>query len=123
MAPFTTERKLKLGIVGIGVGASEILPQMEQVPEFELVAAADINPRVRETLYRPYGARAYDSVEKFCADPGIEAVWVSTSNRFHVAHTIPWGMATLEVCLALMQSAKERKEILLSHQVPAPEQD
>lgn len=123
MAPFTTGRKLKLGIVGIGVGASEILPQMEQVPEFGLVAAADINPRVRETFYRRYGARAYDSVEKLCADPGIEAVWVSTPNRYHVAHTIPWGMATLEVCLALMQSAKERKEILLSHQVPAPEQD
>ena len=26
-----------------------------------------------------------------------------------IRHTGPWGMATLEVCLALMQSAKERK--------------
>jgi hypothetical protein len=32
-------------------------------------------------------------------------------------------MATLEVCLAIMQSARERREILLSHQVPAPEED
>jgi hypothetical protein len=30
-------------------------------------------------------------------------------------------MATLEVCLAIMQSAAERREIRLSHQVPAPE--
>jgi hypothetical protein len=30
-------------------------------------------------------------------------------------------MATLEVCLAIMQSAKERREIMLSHQVPAPQ--
>jgi hypothetical protein len=27
-------------------------------------------------------------------------------------------MATLEVCLAIMQSARERREILLSHQSP-----
>jgi hypothetical protein len=32
-------------------------------------------------------------------------------------------MATLEVCLALMQSAKERKEIFLKHQIPAREED
>ena len=40
-----------------------------------------------------------------------------------VRHTGSWGMATLEVCLAIMQSAKERREIMLSHQVPAPEAD
>ena len=28
-----------------------------------------------------------------------------------------WGMATLEVGLAIMQSAKERREIQLTHQV------
>jgi predicted dehydrogenase len=81
-------RKLKLGIVGIGVGASEILPAMEQIPEFELVAAADVNPRVLETFRQRYGAKTYDSVEKMCADPDVEAVWVSTPNRFHAPHTI-----------------------------------
>jgi len=30
-------------------------------------------------------------------------------------------MATLEVCLAIMESARERKEILLTHQVPVRE--
>ena len=76
-------RKLKLGIVGIGVGASEILPAMEQIPEFELAAAADVNPRVLETFRERYGAKTYDSVEKLCADPNVEAVWISTPNRFH----------------------------------------
>src|SRR5947208_3241542 len=83
-----SERKLKLGIVGIGVGASEILPQMERIPEFELVAAADINPRVLETFRQRYGAKTYDSIEKLCADPEVEVVWVSTPNRFHAPHTI-----------------------------------
>jgi phthalate 4,5-cis-dihydrodiol dehydrogenase len=32
-----------------------------------------------------------------------------------------WGAATLEVCLAMLESAKQRQEIFLSHQVPSPE--
>ena len=36
-------------------------------------------------------------------------------------HDGRWGMATLEVCLAMMESARERKEIMLEHQVPVPE--
>ena len=36
-------------------------------------------------------------------------------------HDGAWGEATLEVALAIMQSAKERKEIYMSHQVPSPE--
>ncbi|MGZ8483868.1 MAG: Gfo/Idh/MocA family protein, partial [Candidatus Binatia bacterium] len=88
MANESPLRRLKLGIVGIGVGASEILPAMEQIPEFELAAAADVNPRVLETFRERYGAKTYDSVEKLCADPNVEAVWISTPNRFHAAHTI-----------------------------------
>ena len=88
MPETSSGRTLKLGIVGIGVGASEILPAMEQMPELELVAAADVNPRVLETFRQRYGAKTYDSVDKLCADPDVEAVWVSTPNRFHAAHTI-----------------------------------
>jgi phthalate 4,5-cis-dihydrodiol dehydrogenase len=38
----------------------------------------------------------------------------------HIFHDGRWGMATLEVSLAIQQSARERKEIMLSHQVPVP---
>lgn len=82
------ERKLKLGIVGIGVGAAEILPAMESMPQIELVAGADINRRVLETFQARYGVRVYDSVEKLCRDPEVEAVWISTPNKYHGPHTI-----------------------------------
>src|SRR5438309_6673705 len=81
-------RRLKLGIVGIGVGASEILPQMEAMPEIQLVAAADINLRILDTFKHRYGAKTYDTIEKLCADPNVEAVWISTPNKFHAPHTI-----------------------------------
>ena len=34
-----------------------------------------------------------------------------------ISHDGRWGMATLEVCLAMLQSAREGREIALSHQV------
>ncbi len=37
-----------------------------------------------------------------------------------VAHDGHWGKATLEVCLAILQSSQERRELQLSHQVPSP---
>jgi hypothetical protein len=33
-----------------------------------------------------------------------------------ISHDGRWGMATLEVCLAILQSGRERREIMLSHQ-------
>ena len=38
-----------------------------------------------------------------------------------ITHDGRWGMATLEVCVAIMQSAKERREIFLTHQCPTPD--
>ena len=38
-----------------------------------------------------------------------------------IFHDGRWGMATLEVQLGLMRSARERREVLLSHQVPVPQ--
>ena len=81
-------RQLNIGVVGIGVGASEILPAMESMPQLKLVAGADVNRRVLETFQARYGARIYDSIEKLCADPDVEAVWISTPNKFHGPHTI-----------------------------------
>jgi len=34
-----------------------------------------------------------------------------------VFHSARWGKATLAVCLAIQQSARERREILVEHQV------
>ena len=83
-----SQRKLKIGVVGIGVGASEILPAMEKMPQLELMAGADVNNRVLETFQKRYDAKVYNSIEKLCEDPDVEAVWISTPNKFHGPHTI-----------------------------------
>ena len=82
-------RLLKMGMIGIGVGGTEILPAMETMPEIDLYAGADLNPLTRERFKERYPeAEVYDGIESLCADPDVEAIWVSTPNRFHAPHTI-----------------------------------
>ena len=35
-----------------------------------------------------------------------------------VSHSGEWGAATLQTCLAIMESAREHKEVFPHHQVP-----
>jgi len=48
----------------------------------------------------------------------IDELYDAVVNDRPVYHDGHWGKATLEVCLAILQSARERREIFLSHQVP-----
>jgi phthalate 4,5-cis-dihydrodiol dehydrogenase len=48
----------------------------------------------------------------------LEELYDSVIGGQPLWHDGRWGMATLEVCLAIIQSAKERKEIMLTRQVP-----
>jgi phthalate 4,5-cis-dihydrodiol dehydrogenase len=76
-------------MIGIGVGGAEILPAMEAMDSIDVAAGADVVP---ETLVRfkerfP-SAKTYASAEALCGDPDVDAVWVSSPNRFHAEHTI-----------------------------------
>jgi len=80
---------LKMGIIGMGVGAAEILPAMDSMPEIELVACADVNAEVRDRFKQRYPASTtYASAEELCKDANVQAVWVSSPNRFHCEHTV-----------------------------------
>ena len=83
-----SKKTLGVAMVGIGVGGAEMLPAFEQMPEIDLVAGADINPTTRERFAARYEAKTYDSIEALCEDPDVDAVWISTPNKFHAPHTI-----------------------------------
>jgi phthalate 4,5-cis-dihydrodiol dehydrogenase len=51
----------------------------------------------------------------------IEELYNAVIHHRPVFHDGRWGAATLEVCLAILESAEKRREIFLSHQVPSPE--
>jgi len=51
----------------------------------------------------------------------VEELYNAVVHNRPVFHDGRWGAATLEVCLAMLESAEKRTEIFLSHQVPSPE--
>ena len=76
-------------MIGIGVGGAEILPAMEAMDTVEVVAGADIVPTTLERFSERFpGAKTYASAEGLCNDPNVDAVWVSSPNRFHAEHTM-----------------------------------
>ena len=82
-------KTLRMGIIGIGVGATQIMPNIDAMDNMEIVAGADLNPRVREVFGSRYpDAKVYDSAEGLCADPDVDAVWVATPNNFHSPHVV-----------------------------------
>src|SRR5439155_15442932 len=49
---------------------------------------ADLRPQAREAWTSRYGGRTYDNPEALCADPEVEAVWISTPNQLHAQNAI-----------------------------------
>ena len=80
--------KLRVGVLGLGPGADEILPTMESMPNIDLVAAADQNPTARSAFQERYQARVHDTVAKLCEDPDVDVVFVATPNAYHCEHSI-----------------------------------
>src|SRR5262249_22865160 len=84
----TPERSLNVGVVGLGMAASMVMPAVVAMPQVNLVAGADINPRALQAFREKYDARTYASIEALCDDPDIDAVWIATPNTFHCPHVI-----------------------------------
>lgn len=79
---------LRVGLLGVGRGASQLLPALTSSPYGRLVAAADANAAVRERIARDYQIPTYASADELCNNDSVEAVWVATPNQFHAEHAI-----------------------------------
>jgi phthalate 4,5-cis-dihydrodiol dehydrogenase len=79
---------LRVGVAGLGFGATEFLPSLEQMPQIRIVAGADVRPQALQAFTRRYGGKVYDKVEDLCTDPDVEAIWIATPNQFHAQHAL-----------------------------------
>jgi phthalate 4,5-cis-dihydrodiol dehydrogenase len=82
------ERRLRVGVAGLGKAFGLMLPTLERDPRVELVAAADPRPEATRRFAAEFGARAYDSVEALCADRDVELVYVATPHQHHAEHAV-----------------------------------
>ena len=81
-----TERRLRVGVAGLGRAFGVMLPTLAGDPRIELVAAADPRADATQRFAAEFGGRAHDSVEALCADPRVEVVYVATPHQHHAEH-------------------------------------
>ena len=81
-----TDRRLRLGVAGLGKAFMLMLPGLIRHPNIQLVAAADPREAARARFAADFQANTYESVEGLCADPHLEAVYIATPHQFHAEH-------------------------------------
>ena len=119
---------LRLGIAGLGVASTQILPPIAKLPFIKITAAADTRADALGKFRAQYNAEGYTSVEELCASPNVDAVYIATPNSLHAEHAItaarhkkhvivekPMAM-TLAECDAMNEAAdKNGVKLLCGH--------
>lgn len=82
----TDTRVLKVGLIGTGWIAESYAESVKQLPDIEIVAAADLIPGKAETFCARYGLEHvtfYPSHKELIEHEGLDAVFVCTYNTAH----------------------------------------
>lgn len=109
---------LRLGMIGLGGAAMQMLPSLIAHPRVRLAACAEVNRGARERFAADFGAAAFESVEALCASAEVDAVYIATPHQFHRWHAVMAAEAgkhivvekpmalTLEDCDAMIAAAE-----------------
>ena len=81
-------RVLRMGMAGLGVASTQILPVLRQVEHIEIAAAADVRRDALDKFAQEYGAATFDDVNALCASPEVDFIYVATPNELHAEHVI-----------------------------------
>jgi phthalate 4,5-cis-dihydrodiol dehydrogenase len=130
-----SERKLRIGVAGLGRALTVMLPTFMRDPRVALVAAADPRAEARARFAADFSARTYDTVEGLCADRDVEAIYVATPHQHHARHValaaqhgkhalVEKPMAlTLDDCATMIAAARSANVHIIvghSHSFDAP---
>ena len=86
-----TSRKLKIGIIGTGWIAESHIQSYKNMPDVEIVAAADLIPGKAEAFMKRFGVegvRFYPSHKEMIDNEELDGVSVCTYNTAHAVPTI-----------------------------------
>ncbi|MBM3485355.1 MAG: Gfo/Idh/MocA family oxidoreductase [Alphaproteobacteria bacterium] len=110
----------------LGYGGRRLPPEQPHLPHFGtvIVTCAKGDVRLSSNGLLVYGLDGLSEVPvpRGLGRPGhgdaLDALWAAMREGRRSSHDARWGKATLEVGLAVLQSARERREIVLAPQVP-----
>lgn len=79
---------LRLGLIGLGGAARQMLPSLVASRHVRITAAADTRPEARERFAAEFGGAAYADAAELCRSRDVDAVYVASPHQFHKEHTI-----------------------------------
>jgi len=79
---------LRLGIVGLGGAARQMLPSLTSHPCVRLTAAADPRPEARARFESEFGGTVFEDVEALCASDTVDAVYIASPHQWHRRHVL-----------------------------------
>src|SRR5438067_3375597 len=117
--------KVRVGIIGAGGRGQELMKQVQELPDAELVAIADVYTRRHEEGKQMFpNAKTVTDYRRLLDMKDVDAVLVATPLHCHAKHfvdvvgagkdlycekTMTWSMAEAEACL---NAAKNSKQIV-----------
>lgn len=82
-----TGQKVRLGIVGIGGAAVNMLPAFTRNPHLVLTAVADLDTEILERFQSDYRqVETFTSVEDISATANVDLIYIATPSVLHGAH-------------------------------------
>jgi phthalate 4,5-cis-dihydrodiol dehydrogenase len=106
--------ELRLGIIGMGGAARQLLPSVDKAAGIRLTAVCDPLAEVREPIAQRYGAHAVADVEALLALDGVDAVYVATPTDLHAQHVIAAAEAGKHIlCEKPMATSLEQAQAMI----------
>ena len=79
---------LNLGLIGLGGGASQMIPAFMKHPHLNVTAAADIDQGQLDKFQAAYEAETFLTAEALCRSSIVDLVYIATPNQFHTEHAL-----------------------------------
>ena len=112
----TSDRKVRVGIVGYGVCKFGAAFSFQDHPNVEIVAVSDLIPdRCTRLAEACRCEKTYPSLEQMVTDDKIEAIFVATDAPSHARHCLEvmkYGKHVATACPALMEDIEDADRLL-----------
>jgi len=79
---------LRMGMAGLGVASTQILPPLAKLPHIKIAAAVDVRKEALGKFREEYGGETFDTVEEMCRSDKVDFVYIATPNELHAEHVI-----------------------------------
>jgi predicted dehydrogenase len=129
---FGANDRVRVGVIGFGARAKELVSQLRALPSADLVAVADVyTRRLDEAKHLSSSMQAFDDHRRLLDVKDIDAVIVASPLHIHCRHfvdtlaagkdlysekTMTWSVAEAEQCLAAAKKSGRIVQIGLQHE-------